>query len=91
MIETMDNGRTLIVNLFEYDRRGNRKVNYEQIDFLSEDESEFEYDELDRLTSAQVGADFTSFDYSVDGLRYVGHRKSELFTVRISDDLAIKQ
>lgn len=53
---------------YEYDERGNRKVNYEQIDFLSEEEAEFEYDELDRLTSAQVGADFTSFDYSVDGL-----------------------
>ena len=48
---------------YEYDERGNRKVNYEQIDFLSEEEIAFEYDELDNLTTVETDSDYVSYDY----------------------------
>ena len=56
---------------YEYDSRGNRKANYEQIDFLSEENAEFRYDEEDRLYYANVGSNTTSFEYSSNGYRYV--------------------
>ena len=56
---------------YEYDSRGNRKVNFEQIDFLSEENAEFAYDEEDQLYYANVGNDTTTFEYSSNGYRYV--------------------
>ena len=56
---------------YEYDARGNRKANYEQIDFLSEEDAEFHYNEEDKLYYSEVGEDSTSILYSANGYRYL--------------------
>ena len=55
---------------YEYDARGNRKANFEQIDFLSEESAIFIYDAEDKLDRSQVGDDITYFEYSSNGYRY---------------------
>ena len=55
---------------YEYDARGNRKANFEQIDFLSEESATFVYDAEDKLVQSQVGNDTTYFEYSSNGYRY---------------------
>ena len=55
---------------YEYDARGNRKANFEQIDFLSEESAIFIYDSEDRLDRSQVGDNTTYFEYSSNGYRY---------------------
>lgn len=55
---------------YEYDTRGNRKANFEQIDFLSEESATFIYDAEDKLVRSQVGDDVTSYEYSSNGYRY---------------------
>ena len=55
---------------YEYDARGNRKANFEQIDFLSEENAVFTYDAEDKLYYAQVGNNTTYFEYSSNGYRY---------------------
>ncbi len=61
---------------YEYDMCGNRKVNYEQIDFISEENAEFRYDEEDKLYYANVGNNTTSIDYSANGYRYIKQENS---------------
>ncbi|MBP3360063.1 MAG: RHS repeat protein, partial [Clostridia bacterium] len=56
---------------YEYDARGNRKANFEQIDFLQEENAEFRYNAEDKLCYAEVGADTTYIEYSENGYRYV--------------------
>ena len=55
---------------YEYDARGNRKANFEQIDFLSEESAIFIYDAEDMLDRSQVGSDITYLEYSSNGYRY---------------------
>ena len=55
---------------YEYDARGNRKVNFEQIDFLSEEDVMFQYNEEDKLVYSEVGEDSTTILYSANGYRY---------------------
>jgi RHS repeat-associated protein len=55
---------------YEYDARGNRKANFEQIDFLSEEDAIFQYNEEDKLIYSGVGDDTTRFLYSANGYRY---------------------
>jgi len=62
---------------YEYDARGNRKANFEQIDFLSEETTEFDYNEEDKLYYAKVGDNETSISYSSNGYRYVKQDNSE--------------
>ncbi len=49
----------------------NRKANFEQIDYLSEENAEYRYDETDKLYYSSVGDDTTSIEYSANGYRYV--------------------
>ena len=56
---------------YEYDARGNRKANFEQVDFLSEEDAEFRYNEEDKLYYSEVGEDSTSILYSANGYRYL--------------------
>ncbi|MBQ8526598.1 MAG: RHS repeat-associated core domain-containing protein [Clostridia bacterium] len=55
---------------YEYDARGNRKANFEQIDFLSEESAIFIYNAEDMLDRSQVGSDITYLEYSSNGYRY---------------------
>ncbi len=61
---------------YEYDARGNRKANYEQIDFLSEEDAIFQYNEEDKLIYSGVGDDATRFWYSANGYRYLKQENS---------------
>ncbi len=63
---------------YEYDARGNRKANFEQIDFISEESAAFNYDELDKLYYASVGDETQSVEYSDNGLRYVKRENTDM-------------
>ncbi len=67
-----------IYGINEYDARGNRKANFEQIDFISEEDAAFYYDEIDKLYYAQVGDNSQSVEYSDNGLRYVKRENSDM-------------
>ena len=56
---------------YEYDARGNRKANFEQVDFLSEEDAEFRYNEEDKLYYSEVGEESTTILYSANGYRYL--------------------
>jgi len=62
---------------YEYDSRGNRKANFEEKDFLSEESSEFEYDEKNQLFYAETGNDETVFAYSIDGYRFLKQENND--------------
>lgn len=61
---------------YEYDYRGNRKVNFEQIDFLSEESAQFRYNEQDQMYYANVGDDAVYIEYDASGYRYVKESSS---------------
>lgn len=63
---------------YEYDYRGNRKVNFEQSDFLSEESAEFRYNEKDCLCYANVGEDVSYIEYGANGCRYVKQDNSDV-------------
>lgn len=54
---------------YEYDERGNRKANYEQIDFLDEESVTYAYDEENNLYSAQYSDSWVEYYYNADGYR----------------------
>jgi len=63
---------------YEYDARGNRKANFEQIDYLSEESAIFIYDAEDNLDRSQVGDNITHFEYSANGYRYFKRENSDM-------------
>lgn len=71
---------------YEYDERGNRKVNFEETDFLSEDSAEFRYDEVDNLYYASVGEDVTYFEYSSNGYRVAKYENTSYPEFYIYDE-----
>ncbi len=62
---------------YEYDARGNRKANFEQIDFLSEDDAMFRYNEEDNLYYSEVGEESSIILYSANGYRYLKQENNE--------------
>jgi len=56
---------------YEYDARGNRKANFEQIDFLSEEDAEFYYNAEDKLYYSEVDSNDVAYKYSANGYRYL--------------------
>ena len=70
---------------YEYDARGNRKVNFEQTDFLSEENAVFEYNAEDKLCYAQVGNNTMFADYSANGYRYIKSENSNYPEFNIYD------
>lgn len=71
---------------YEYDDKGNRKYNFEEIDFLSEESAEFRYNEEDKLYYASVGEDVTYFEYSSDGYRVAKYENSSYPEFYIYDE-----
>ena len=63
---------------YEYDVRGNRKANFEQIDYLFEESAIFIYDAEDNLDRSQVGDNITHFEYSANGYRYFKKENSDM-------------
>ena len=56
---------------YEYDERGNRKANYEQNDFLSEEAFVYTYTQENKLMTAESDDDGVFIDYNADGYRFV--------------------
>ena len=63
---------------YEYDYRGNRKVNFEQTDFLSENSASYRYDMLENMCYSKTGNNTTVIKYGTNGYRYVKRENSEL-------------
>ena len=53
-----------------------RRLNAEQIDFLSEENASYSYDENDQLYYSQTGDNITNIKYSADGYRYYKRENS---------------
>ena len=63
---------------YEYDYRGNRKVNFEQTDFLSENSASYRYDMLENMCYSKTGDNTTVIKYGTNGYRYVKQENSVL-------------
>lgn len=63
---------------YEYDYRGNRIVNFEQNDFLSEEDALYSYDLLENLNYSKTGDDTTIIGYGTNGYRYVKRDNSKM-------------
>lgn len=70
---------------YEYDFRGNRKANFEQIDFLAEKSAAYQYDIYDDMTRATVDGDVTKAAYGINGSRFVKRENSDMPTYFIYD------
>ena len=65
---------------YEYDAYGNRKIDYQKQDFLSEESATYTYNELNQLESTTVGTDTTNFEYGADGMRFLKQENNNLPT-----------
>lgn len=63
---------------YEYDYRGNRKANFEQTDFLSENSASYRYDMLENMCYSKTDNNTTAIKYGTNGYRYVKQENSEL-------------
>lgn len=62
---------------YEYDYRGNRKINFEQTDFLSEENAVYRYDLQEKMCYAQTGDNTTEIEYGTNGYRCIKRDNAE--------------